>query len=204
MAPPHTTDFAVMYLPTEGLFAEVLRRPGLVEACRTTARRCYRAGQSGRHAQQPADGLQDAGDREALLRSLGVLGQVKTEFAKFGEVVEATRKSIDAAARKFDQVGVRTRAIQRHLRNVQELPRILRQEPPTVSAAHGPHQDLLHQRWCDQTAQGGRRLAALLRLILAQVCIHATMTGMRMATPFARLAEAIARLRSACCWRCSR
>jgi DNA recombination protein RmuC len=51
-----------------------------------------------------------------------VLGQVKTEFAKFGDVVEATRKSIDAAARKFDQVGVRTRAIQRHLRNVQALP----------------------------------------------------------------------------------
>lgn len=52
----------------------------------------------------------------------GVLGQVKTEFAKFGEVVEATRKSIDAAARKFEQVDVRTRAIQRRLRTVQELP----------------------------------------------------------------------------------
>ena len=51
-----------------------------------------------------------------------MLGQVKTEFAKFGDVVEATRKSIDAAAKKFEQVDVRTRAIQRKLRGVQELP----------------------------------------------------------------------------------
>ena len=51
-----------------------------------------------------------------------MLGQVKTEFAKFGEVVDATRKSIDAAAKRFEQVGVRTRAIQRQLRDVQELP----------------------------------------------------------------------------------
>jgi len=52
----------------------------------------------------------------------GLLGAVKTEFAKFGEVVAATKKSIDAAARKFDEVGVRTRAIQRKLRDVQDLP----------------------------------------------------------------------------------
>ncbi len=52
----------------------------------------------------------------------GVLGQVKTEFAKFGDVVEATRRSIDAAAKKFEQVDVRTRAIERRLRDVQELP----------------------------------------------------------------------------------
>ena len=47
---------------------------------------------------------------------------VKTEFAKFGDVVEATKKSIDAAAKKFDEVGVRTRAIQKRLRDVQDLP----------------------------------------------------------------------------------
>jgi DNA anti-recombination protein RmuC len=48
-----------------------------------------------------------------LLQALSLLGVVKTEFAKFGDVVEATKKSIDAAAKKFDEVGVRTRAIQR-------------------------------------------------------------------------------------------
>ena len=51
-----------------------------------------------------------------------MLGQVKTEFAKFGAVVDATKKSIDAAAKKFDEVGVRTRAIERSLRDVQALP----------------------------------------------------------------------------------
>jgi DNA recombination protein RmuC len=59
-----------------------------------------------------------------------VVGQVKTEFAKFGDVVEATRKSIDAAAKRFEQVDVRTRAIQRRLRGVQELPAPQEQEPP--------------------------------------------------------------------------
>ena len=51
-----------------------------------------------------------------------MLGQVKTEFAKFGAVVDSTKKSIDAAAKKFEEVGVRTRAIERSLRNVQVLP----------------------------------------------------------------------------------
>jgi DNA recombination protein RmuC len=51
-----------------------------------------------------------------------LLGMVKTEFAKFGDAVDATKKSIDAAAKKFDEVGVRTRAIQRKLRDVQALP----------------------------------------------------------------------------------
>jgi DNA recombination protein RmuC len=47
---------------------------------------------------------------------------VKTEFAKFGDIVDATKKSIDAAASKFDEVGVRTRAIQKKLRDVEDLP----------------------------------------------------------------------------------
>ena len=51
-----------------------------------------------------------------------MLGQVKTEFAKFGAVVDSTKKSIDAAAKKFEEVGVRTRAIERRLRDVQSLP----------------------------------------------------------------------------------
>ena len=51
-----------------------------------------------------------------------MLGQVKTEFNKFGEVVDATRKSLEAAAKKFEQVDVRTRAIKRKLSGVHELP----------------------------------------------------------------------------------
>src|SRR5258707_9559212 len=60
--------------------------------------------------------------RSTLFPYTTLFRSVKTEFAKFGEVVDATRKSIDAAAKRFEQVGVRTRAIQRQLRDVQELP----------------------------------------------------------------------------------
>ena len=123
VSPPHTTDFAVLYLPTEGLFAEVMRRPGLVE----TVQNQYRIMVTG-----PANLAAMLSSLQMGFKTLAiekrssevwtVLGQVKTEFSKFGEVVDATRKSIDAAARKFEQVDVRTRAIQRKLRTVQELP----------------------------------------------------------------------------------
>ena len=123
IAPPFTTDFAVMYLPTEGLFAEVLRRPGLVEALQNESRIVV-TGPANLAAMLNSlqMGFKTLAIEKRSSEVWGVLGQVKTEFAKFGDVVEATRKSIDAAARKFEQVGIRTRAIQRHLRNVQELP----------------------------------------------------------------------------------
>lgn len=136
VAPPHTTDFAVMYLPSEGLFAEVLRRPGLVEALQNE-HRIVITGPANLAAMLSSlqMGFKTLAIEKRSSEVWGVLGQVKTEFGKFGEVVEATRKSIDAAARKFDQVGVRTRAIQRHLRNVQELPNGAVQEQPLFPAA---------------------------------------------------------------------
>lgn len=70
----------------------------------------------------------------------GVLGQVKSEFAKFGVIVDQTRKSIDAAAKRFEQVDVRTRAIQRRLRDVQELPE---PEPQALEDAGARASDLL-------------------------------------------------------------
>ena len=123
VAPPHTTDFAVMYLPTESLFAEVLRRPGLVEALQSE-HRVVVTGPANLAAMLNSlqMGFKTLAIEQRSSEVWAVLGQVKTEFAKFGEVVEATRKSIDAAARRFEQVDVRTRAIQRRLRGVQELP----------------------------------------------------------------------------------
>lgn len=123
VSPPFTTDFAVMYLPSEGLFAEVLRRPGLVEAVQNDSRVVI-TGPANLAAMLNSlqMGFKTLAIEKRSSEVWGVLGQVKTEFAKFGEVVEATRKSIDAAARKFEQVDVRTRAIQRRLRTVQELP----------------------------------------------------------------------------------
>lgn len=121
--PPFTTDFAVMYLPSEGLFAEVMRRPGLVEAVQN-ASRVVITGPANLAAMLNSlqMGFKTLAIEKRSSEVWGVLGQVKTEFAKFGEVVEATRKSIDAAAKRFEQVDVRTRAIQRRLRTVQELP----------------------------------------------------------------------------------
>jgi DNA recombination protein RmuC len=123
VAPPFTTDFAVMYLPSEGLFAEVMRRPGLVEAVQNDCRVVI-TGPANLAAMLNSlqMGFKTLAIEKRSSEVWGVLGQVKTEFAKFGEVVEATRKSIDAAAKKFEQVDVRTRAIQRRLRTVQELP----------------------------------------------------------------------------------
>lgn len=123
VSPPFTTDFAVMYLPSEGLFAEVMRRPGLVEAVQNECRVVV-TGPANLAAMLNSlqMGFKTLAIEKRSSEVWGVLGQVKTEFAKFGEVVEATRKSIDAAARKFEQVDVRTRAIQRRLRTVQELP----------------------------------------------------------------------------------
>ncbi|WP_159915608.1 DNA recombination protein RmuC [Pantoea sp. 18069] len=123
VSPPHTTDFAILYLPTEGLFAEVMRRPGLVEAIQNDCRVMI-TGPANLAAMLNSlqMGFKTLAIEQRSSEVWGLLGAVKTEFAKFGEVVAATKKSIDAAARKFDEVGVRTRAIQRKLRDVQDLP----------------------------------------------------------------------------------
>ncbi len=136
VSPPHTTDFAILYLPTEGLFAEVMRRPGLVEAIQNDCRVMI-TGPANLAAMLNSlqMGFKTLAIEQRSSEVWGLLGAVKTEFAKFGEVVAATKKSIDAAARKFDEVGVRTRAIQRKLRDVQDL--------PAPAAAAAASQDLL-------------------------------------------------------------
>ena len=123
VSPPHTTDFAVLYLSTEGLFAEVMRRPGLVEAVQNDCRMMI-TGPANLAAMLSSlqMGFKTLAIEKRSSEVWNMLGQVKTEFAKFGAVVDATKKSIDAAAKKFDEVGVRTRAIERSLRDVQALP----------------------------------------------------------------------------------
>ena len=123
VSPPHTTDFAILYLPTESLFAEVIRRPGLVEVIQNDCRVMV-TGPSNLAAMLNSlqMGFKTLAIEKRSSEVWHTLGEVKSEFAKFGDVVEATKKSIDAAAKKFDEVGVRTRAIQRKLRDVQDLP----------------------------------------------------------------------------------
>jgi DNA recombination protein RmuC len=123
VSPPHTTDFAVMYLPTEGLYAEVLRRPGLAESIQ----REHRVTISGPTNLAALLNSLQMGFRTLAIEKRAsdvwqVLGQVKTEFARFGEVVASTQKKLEAATSQFSLVGVRTRAIERKLREVEALP----------------------------------------------------------------------------------
>jgi DNA recombination protein RmuC len=123
VSPPHTTDFAILFLPTEGLFAEVCRVPGMVEALQND----YRVVVAGPTTLTATLNSLRLGFRTLAIEKRssevwGILANVKTEFRKFGDIVDSTRKSIDAAANKFKDLGVRTRAIDRKLRDVEELP----------------------------------------------------------------------------------
>ncbi|WP_126445073.1 DNA recombination protein RmuC [Sulfuricystis multivorans] len=123
LEPPFTTDFAVLYLPTEGLYAEALRRPGLAETLQRE-QRVVLAGPTNLAAllNSLQMGFRTLAIEKRASEVWQVLGQVKTEFGKFGEVIEATKKKLDEARNRFDQVGTRTRAIERKLRDVEALP----------------------------------------------------------------------------------
>jgi DNA recombination protein RmuC len=121
--PPHTTDFGIMFIPTEGLYAEILRRPGLAE----TLQRDYKVLAAGPTTLAALLNSLQMGFRTLAIekRSAEVwtlLGAVRTEFAKFGGVLEKTSKKLQEAGNHIDQAVIRTRAIERKLRDVQELP----------------------------------------------------------------------------------
>lgn len=158
VSPPHTTDFAVLYLPTESLFAEVMRRPGLLEALQNDCR-VMLTGPANLAAMLNSlqMGFKTLAIEQRSSEVWGLLGTVKTEFAKFGEVVEATKKSIDAAARRFDEVGVRTRAIERRLREVQHLPAPAAVEPAGAGAAADADADGAADPDASGAAAGGAR-----------------------------------------------
>ncbi|HEX5960052.1 MAG TPA: DNA recombination protein RmuC [Rhodanobacteraceae bacterium] len=123
VAPPHTTDFALLFLPTEGLYAEVIRRPGLFEKIQ----RDHHVTLAGPTTLAAILNALQMGFRTLAIEQRSsevwqILGAVKTEFGKFGMVLEKTRKQLDAARNTIDSAGVRTRAIERKLRGVEELP----------------------------------------------------------------------------------
>jgi DNA recombination protein RmuC len=121
--PPHTTDFAVLYLPFESLFAEVLRRPGLFDHIQ----RQYRVTICG-----PTNMLAVLNSLQMGFRTLAiqqrssevwkVLGTVKSEFGKFAEVLANTKRQLQTVANTIDQAEVRTRQIERKLKDVEALP----------------------------------------------------------------------------------
>jgi DNA recombination protein RmuC len=121
--PPHTTDFAILFLPTEGLFAEVLRRPGLTEALNRELRIVI-AGPTTLFAM--LNSLQ-MGFRTLALEKRSaevwqVLGAVKTEFAKFGDVLGKLKAQLATASNTIDLAETRTRQMTRALRGVEALP----------------------------------------------------------------------------------
>ena len=120
---PHTTDFALLFLPIEGLYAEVIRRPGLFDSlqrdCRVTL--------TGPTTLTAILNSLQMGFRTLAIEQRSsevwkVLGAVKSEFGKFGDILAKTRKKLDEASRTIEQAEVRTRAIDRSLRKVESLP----------------------------------------------------------------------------------
>jgi DNA recombination protein RmuC len=123
LAPPHTTDFAIMFLPTEGLYAEALRRPGLVEALQ----REHKVMLTGPTTLLATLSSLQMGFRTLALEKRSaevweVLGAVKTEFGKFGDVLARTKKKLQEASSSIDSAEVRARAMARQLRSVEALP----------------------------------------------------------------------------------
>jgi DNA recombination protein RmuC len=121
--PPRTTDFGIMFLPTEGLYAEVIRRNGLVE----TIRRDYHVTVVGPSTLAAFVSSLQMGFRTLAIQERSnevwkILGAVKTEFGKFGTVLEGVKKKLEQATNTMDDAAVRTRAIERKLRDVQQLP----------------------------------------------------------------------------------
>ncbi len=123
LAPPHTTDFALMFLPTEGLYAEVLRRPGLFDSlqreCRVTL-------------VGPTTLLALLNSLQMGFRTLAIeqrssevwqlLGTVKAEFGKFAGILEKTDSQLETVRNSLKAAGVRTRAIEKQLKGVETLP----------------------------------------------------------------------------------
>jgi DNA recombination protein RmuC len=121
--PPKTTDFALMFLPSEGLYAEAIRRVGLVQ---NVQRDCHVTFVGPTTLAALLNSLQ-MGFRTLAIQKRSsevwnLLATVKTEFGKFGEALSAVKEKIDQASRKMEDVDVRSRAITKKLRDVEELP----------------------------------------------------------------------------------
>jgi len=121
--PPATTDFAIMFLPTEGLYAEVLRRRELAESIQRD-HRVVIAGPTTLVAL--LNSLQMGFRTLAIEKRSGevwqILGAVKTEFSKFGAALESVKRKLHTASNEIDEVGTRTRVMERKLRSVETLP----------------------------------------------------------------------------------
>jgi len=137
---PHTTDFAILFIPTEGLFAEAVSRPGLAD----TLQREFRVTLAG-----PANLVAILSSLQLGFRTLAiekrstevwrVLAAVKSEFRKFGDILDKTKKRLEQAASDIDDAGRKSRTIVRKLRDVEEVPS---EDAKTLPGATQPLLDL--------------------------------------------------------------
>ena len=151
--PPHTTDFAIMFLPVEGLFAEVLRRPGLLESMQQK----YRVTVTGPTTFTALLTSLQMGFRTLAIEKRSsevwtLLGAVKTEFGKFGEMLEKTRKKLQEATNTMDTAAQRTRQIERRLKAVEALPPDHARQllgPEVIGPGDGDHEEPIEDRPLD-------------------------------------------------------
>ena len=120
LAPPHTTDFGILFLATEGLYAETLRRPGLADLLQND----YRVVLAGPTTFAALLNSLQMGFRTLAIQQRSgevwkLLGDVKTQFGKYSQVLDVIRKRLDQATQTVDDAAVRTRAIERRLKNVE-------------------------------------------------------------------------------------
>lgn len=137
IAPPYTTDFAILFLPTEGLYAEVLRRPGLLDKLHDL--RINVAGPSNLAAllNSLQMGFRTLAIEQRSSEVWQVLRAVKTEFGKFGTALASVKKTLDTASNKLGQTESRTRVMLRNLKTVEALPeadalRLLGEDEPST------------------------------------------------------------------------
>jgi DNA recombination protein RmuC len=121
--PPYTTDFAILFLPTEGLYAEVLRRPGLIESLQ----RDFRVTLAGPTTLMAMLNSLQMGFRTLALEKRSsevwqVLGAVKTEFGKFGDVLARVKEQTQSVLNTLDKAQTRSNVMHRALRQVEALP----------------------------------------------------------------------------------
>jgi DNA recombination protein RmuC len=122
ICPPYSTEMAIMFLPTEGLYAEILRRPGLMDALQ----REYKVLAAGPSSLSALLTCLQMGFRTLAIEKKAsdvwrILGTVKTEFARYGQVMDKLRKKLQEADRQLDQIATRHRAMDRTLREVEQV-----------------------------------------------------------------------------------
>lgn len=123
ISPPYTTDFAILFVPTEGLFAEIIRRPGLIEALQNK----YKVNIAGPTTLGALLNSLQMGFRTLAIQKRssevwGILAKVKDDFTKFGELLDKTHKKLQEASDTIETASKRSRMIEKKLDKVQELP----------------------------------------------------------------------------------